>query len=169
MHEGFSLKTPAQLSAALFALRELDKVLGKPKEPKALVERPREHPCAACEKRYPMERMHVIPVTSLVKNVTDCFCQSCYDQHRKDLDRMARIVCATCRETVLVLEPHKEQAGGFVWAPGSFAHVAVCPVCADENLPCSPVAEKIAFYKRQGIPYEDPGAKSPSTSTSTTS
>lgn len=153
MHEELSLRTPAQLSAALVALKRLDTILGKPKA-SAIVVQAKTYPCAICEKFHPLEAVRIIPSTSMVRPVVDCFCKSCYAAHAKELDRMARIVCATCKETVMVLEPHKEKVGGFVWENGMCTHVAVCPACCDDDLKCSPVAEKIAFYKRAGIPYE---------------
>lgn len=154
MHEGLSLNSPQQLSMALAALKRLDSILGKPKAPAAVVVTSRTYPCAICKGFHPIEAMHIIPTTRMVRNVVDCFCQTCYEEHREQLDPLARIVCATCRETVMVLEPHKERIGGFVWGRGSCSHVAICPSCSEDELPCSPVAEKIAFYKRQGIPYE---------------
>lgn len=151
--DSFNLNTPAQLSAALAALRSLDSILGKPKQ-NAIIAQERKWPCAICRKFFPLTAIKRIASTSVVSNVVDCFCLSCYQQNQKELDRMARIVCATCKETVMLLEPHKEPRGGFVWREGSFSHVAVCPTCKEGDLPYSPVAEKLAFYKERGIAYE---------------
>ncbi len=96
--------------------------------------------------------MVIIPHTGVVGPVVDCVCKQCAFEHGKDLKDLARVVCATCRETVFLIDPHKERTG-FTWSAGFIGHVATCPCCSEEPIAGSPIAEKIAFYKAKGIPY----------------
>lgn len=110
--------------------------------------------CACCKKTKPLTEMNFIPDTGIVRRVLDCLCTDCLTAHARDFARAARIVCAGCRETVMLRDPEKERTG-FELKSGKCYHVAVCPVCsADPHLKSSQVVEKIAFYKMNSIPYE---------------
>ncbi len=127
-----------------------------PATPVIPVEPPREYECAGCGEKKPLGAMQRITGTTLAPQVIDVICRACWREHAPECRKLARVVCVTCKEVVGAVEPHKEKSG-YAWKPGSFAHVARCPVCnTDEETKFdpSPVAEKIAFYKANGIPYE---------------
>lgn len=141
-------KSAHDLSILLAALRRLS----KPPEP-GMPQVVRRFMCVQCEEAKTAEHMNLIPSTGVVGPVLDCVCHLCAAEWRKNLAELSRVVCATCRETVFLVEPHKEKTG-FTWKPGGFYHVSVCPCCSsDPELAASPIAEKIAFYKANGIPY----------------
>lgn len=128
--------------------------LGQPSNAGSLVGASQRFHCVACQKVKPLQEMKRIRSTGVVANVVDSICNSCWALNSEYIGSLARVVCATCRHTVSLLEPQKEKSG-YEWKRGSYAHVAVCPVCAtDKQLKFSPIAEKIAFYKAHGIPYE---------------
>lgn len=110
--------------------------------------------CYICRRGKLSTEMNRIPSTGVVSDVLDCICAACAKDNERELSKVVRIVCAGCREVVMMKEPEKE-ADGFVWKPGGFYHVSCCPVCAkDRNLVSSPVAERIVFYKQRGIAYD---------------
>lgn len=116
---------------------------------------PRHVECVICHKRKKVTDMHRIADTGMTDNVMDCLCNACLQEHHKDYLRLARIVCVGCREVVAVVSPGKEKRGGFVWREGAYAHVVQCPACTkDPTLQMSRIAEKVAFYAKNGIPYE---------------
>jgi hypothetical protein len=135
------------LSTLLAALRSL-----KPPPAVGKVVLPRKHPCVVCTNHKDLGDMVIIKHTGVVSDVIDCVCKSCFKEHGKELSNLSRVVCATCKETVFLIDPHKEKSG-FAWTPGFIGHVATCPCCSSEPIKSSPIAEKIAFYKAQGIPY----------------
>ena len=108
--------------------------------------------CVVCKTDKLVQDMNMIPNTGVVRNVLDCVCKRC-EATEVELAKVARIVCAKCRETVMIMEPGKEPSG-FEWKSGKCYHVANCPVCAkDPGIKSSTVAEKLVFYKENGIPY----------------
>jgi hypothetical protein len=152
MSEEFTLKNPAQLTQAIMALRALDKLRGGVAP--LIIPPHRLYRCASCNQRKKLEAMHMIETTGVVNKVVDCLCLGCWYSNKKEASAMARVVCASCREVVAAVDPHKEKSG-FIWKPGSCSHIARCPVCSDDpEMKASPIAEKIAFYKANGIPYE---------------
>ena len=122
-----------------------------------MIEPPRLYTCVGCESTTKkLNEMQRITGTKLVPQVVDVICRACWATHLQECKQFARIICAGCGEVVLAMEPHKERSG-YTWLPGSFAHVAHCPTCTqdkEQQLRPSPVAEKIAFYKANNIPYE---------------
>ena len=109
--------------------------------------------CPCCENRFAISLMPLIKHTGIVGPVVDCLCRCCHKEHGPEFARLVRVVCAGCREVVAVVSPGKERSG-FVWREGGYVHVAECPACTrNPELRESPIAEKLAFYKRNGIPY----------------
>lgn len=140
-------QNPDELRGAIKLIREREERAGP-------VVIPKTHKCLQCNKYLQAQFFPTVGPTGVIARARDCFCKSCAAEYRKDLDKVARIVCAGCREVIHVMEPGVERTG-YTWRPGSFAHVAECPSCTTKTrLRQSPVAEKIAFYKAAGIPYE---------------
>jgi len=128
-----------------------------PKSAIVMTEPPRLYTCVGCESTTKkLHEMQRITGTKLAPQVVDVICRACWATHLAECKKFARVICAGCKEVVLAMEPHKERTG-YIWQPGSFAHVAYCPTCTrdkETQLRPSPVAEKIAFYKLNNIPYE---------------
>lgn len=75
------------------------------------------------------------------------------EDHRKDLADYARIVCPRCKMLVLLVKPQKDRFG-FEFKRGGVYHVERCRFCAPE-VSSAAVVEKILFYKRNGIAYDN--------------
>lgn len=143
-----AIHNPGKIMGAFAVIRDRQKRYGD-------VVIPRRVECVCCHTRKEVTEMHRIPTTGIVENVMDCLCNKCLQEHVRDFSQMARVVCAGCREVVAVVSPGKEKRGGFVWRPGAITHVAQCPACTqDPNLQMSRIAEKVAFYVKNGIPFE---------------
>jgi hypothetical protein len=132
---------------AFGVIRELQRKFGTVAIPDRTV-------CQACRNKKQAQEMARIATTGAVTNVQDCICLACAKENLKEFSRIARIICAGCREVVAMVEPFKEP-NGFIWRPGAYYHAAECPVCTKRfSLTKSYIAEQIWFYKKYGIPYE---------------
>jgi len=109
--------------------------------------------CPCCKGKFKIQEMHRLASTGAVEGAMDLLCVKCARDYRKELEQVARLVCAGCKEVVDMLEPSVEP-GGFRIEAGRCYHVAECPCCSSKTLKQSPVVEMILFYKSRGIPYE---------------
>ena len=101
--------------------------------------------------------MFQIPDTGLVKNVVSTVCRSCPNNALAEIKKHYAIVCAGCREVVIIGEPYRERRTGFVWEQGKCYHVPNCPSCLNRQIKSSPVIEQKIFYQDHGFPYIDEG------------
>lgn len=108
--------------------------------------------CGHCKKSKPHGEFHKFS-TDLVKDVRDEVCLPCAVEFKKEQDKLCKLVCCGCKETVRTFQP-KPGAAGFNFEPGGKYHVANCPVCSDKVEKTSQIIEMIWFYNSRGIPYQ---------------
>jgi hypothetical protein len=78
----------------------------------------------------------------------DVFCRgSC----QKQVDKMATIVCYTCRDVVGKVEPHEDKKDHFKFEAGAVYHVLRCDKCT-QGMEQAEVVERILHRRRNGLP-----------------
>lgn len=114
--------------------------------------------CGDCGKHFDVALMPRFRSSGVVGPVRDILCKDCGDREwRTKGFRYPRLVCVGCREVVRVFDVTKsgrlEDDHGFSWDVNKFYHVQECPSCAKRAIRSSEILEKVAFFKRHGIPY----------------
>jgi hypothetical protein len=130
----------AQMSHAHPAeiLQEVEKSIGAPVNEETRL--------CACGYRVNKSSLPVVD-TGVVRAVNNV-CLKCTE----DAKQVAHLCCTNCKEVFNHSEPFQEKTG-FSYEAGKYYHTMECPHCssAEGGL----VIEKILYYKKNGIPYED--------------
>lgn len=114
--------------------------------------------CGDCGKHFDVATMPRFRSSGVVGPVMDILCKDCGEREwRSKGYRHPRLVCVGCREVVKVFDVPKSgkllDDHGFSWDINRFYHVQECPSCAKRALRCSEILEKVAFFKKRGIPF----------------
>lgn len=100
----------------------------------------------ACGYRVPTAGLPIVN-TGVVQAMTNV-CTKCTE----DAKGVAHLCCSSCKEVFVHVNPFQEKTG-FCYEAGKYYHTMECPQCSKSE--GGAVVEKIIYYKKKGVVYED--------------